>query len=72
MNALAAIGFLLVIFGVPLAIYIGLVAAGSAVAKPVMRAQHAKDIERDLRREVADADLRQQAARKLLKEYEGK
>jgi hypothetical protein len=65
-----AILFLLVIFGVPLLIYIGLVAAGSAVAKPIMRAQHVKDVERDMRREVSEANLRQQVARKLLSEYE--
>lgn len=65
-----AILFLLVIFGVPLLIYIGLVAAGSAVAKPMKQAQHVKDVERNMRREVAEANLRQQVARKLLDEYE--
>lgn len=65
-----AILFLLVIFGVPLLIYIGLVAAGSAVAKPMFDAQHEKDVEREIRREVAEANLRQKIARRLLDEYE--
>jgi hypothetical protein len=65
-----AILFLLVIFGVPLLIFIGLVSAGNAVARPMMEAQHVKDVERSMRREVAEANLRQQIARKLLDEYE--
>ena len=65
-----AILFLLVIIGVPLLIYIGLVAAGSAVAKPMFDAQHEKDVEREIRREVAEANLRQKIARRLLDEYE--
>jgi hypothetical protein len=62
--------FLLVIFGLPLLIYIGLVAASSAVAKPMFEAQHERDVERDMRREVSEANLRQQIARKLLDEYD--
>lgn len=65
-----ALLFLLVIFGVPLLIYIGAVAAAGAAARPFMDAQHAKDVERSMRREVAEANLRQQLARKLLDEYE--
>lgn len=65
-----AILFLLVIFGVPLLIYIGLVAAGSAVARPMFEAQHERDVERDLRREIAEVNLRQRVARKLLDEFE--
>lgn len=60
--------FLAVIIGVPLVLYIAVVAAGSAVAKPIMRDQRDRQIEKDLRVEVADADARQRAARKLLKE----
>ena len=55
---------------IPLLIFIGLFLAGSAVAKPVLEAQHVREIERDMRREVDDANLRQQVARKLLREYE--
>lgn len=65
-------GILLILglIGVPLLIYIGLVSAGNAVARPFMEAQHEKDIERDMRREVKDANLRQDIARKLLNEYD--
>jgi len=65
-------GILLIVglLGIPLIIYIGAVAAGSAVAKPIMRAQHVKEVERDMRHEVAEANLRQQVARKLLNEYD--
>lgn len=61
--------FLLVLFGVPLLIVIGLLAAGNAVARPIMRAQHERDVERDMRQAVADANLQQQIARRLLSEY---
>ena len=61
--------FLLILFGVPLAIGIALLAAGNAVARPIMRAQRERDVERDIRHQVAEANLHQQVARRLLGEY---
>lgn len=62
--------FLLVILGVPLIIFIGLLSAGNAVAKPIMRAQRSREIENDMRRHTFELDEQQRIARKLLKERE--
>jgi hypothetical protein len=63
-----AIFFLIVILGVPLLIFIGLLSAGNAVAKPIMRAQRSREIENEMRQYAFDLDEQQRIARKLLDE----
>lgn len=65
-----ALGFLLVLFGVPAAIFAVGYLLLCAAARPALRAQRDRQIERDLRVEIADASARQTAARKILREHE--
>lgn len=69
-DALPALGFLFVIFGIPLLIYIGVVYFASWAAKPALKARAVREMEKDMRADAEWADERQNIARKLLGEYE--
>ncbi len=69
-DLLPAVGFLFVILGIPLLIYIGFICFASWAAKPVLKARASKEMEKDMRADVEWADEHQRIARKLLAEYE--
>jgi N6-adenosine-specific RNA methylase IME4 len=65
-DLLPVLGFLFVILGIPLLLYIGVVLFASWAAKPALKARASREMEKDMRADVEWADERQRIARKLL------